>query len=181
MVAAPVRDVQFVEGTLAPFTTADPEWHRTIDSPRRLGLSCGRASRGEPMNKMILASRRVLSNYATFSGRASRPELWWWFLTMLIVLILTEFVDALLVAPLLGIETVGDEDPARPLSWLVSLAVILPNLAVGARRLHDIGRSGWWLLVGFIPVIGTLILIYFYVQPSDPERNEYGPPTRLQD
>jgi len=54
--------------------------------------------------------------------------------------------------------------------------VLLPSLAVGARRLHDIGRSGWWQLLSLIPVIGVLVLIYWYIQPGDPEANEYGPP-----
>ena len=132
------------------------------------------------MDKMIAASRSVLSNYATFSGRASRPELWWWFLSVLIILILTELIDAYLIVPFLGLENAVDADRTRPLSWIVSLALILPNLAVGARRLHDIGKSAWWLLVGLIPLIGTLVLIYFYLQPSDTGRNAYGPPNRLQ-
>ena len=131
------------------------------------------------MEKMIAASRRVLSNYATFSGRASRAELWWWFLAMLIILLCTELIDAFVIAPSLGLESWNDEDPARPLSWLISLALILPNLAVGARRLHDIGKSGWWLLIGLVPVVGALILIYFYLQFGDPDDNAFGPPNRL--
>lgn len=130
------------------------------------------------MDKMIAASRSVLSQYVTFSGRASRPEIWWWFLTVLILLICTELIDAFLIAPLLGLDLVEGEE-ARPLSWIVSLALILPNLAVGARRLHDIGRTGWWLLLGVIPIIGALVLIYFYLQPSDPDQNPYGAPRRL--
>ena len=129
------------------------------------------------MTKMIAASRHVLSNYATFSGRASRPEIWWWFLTVLIVLIVTEIIDATVIAPALGVDAANR---ARPLSWLVSLAIILPNLAVGARRLHDTGRSAWWLLIGLIPIIGTLTLLYFYIQPSDPERNAFGAPNPLR-
>lgn len=129
------------------------------------------------MNKMIAASRHVLSNYATFSGRASRPELWWWLLSLMIVLLITSVIDAYVISPALGLDPA---DRARPLSWLVALAIIIPNLAVKARRLHDIGRSAWWLLSGLIPVIGALVLIYFYIQPSDVERNSFGPPNALR-
>ncbi len=125
------------------------------------------------MGNMIAATGKVLSNYATFSGRASRPEYWWWFLSLLLVLIVVGILDALFIAPLLGFQ-IGDENAGQPLSVLVSLAVILPNLAVGARRLHDTGRSGWWLLIGFVPLIGVLVLIYFFVQPSDQEANAFG-------
>ncbi len=58
---------------------------------------------------------------------------------------------------------------------LYSLAVLMPFIAVGARRLHDTGRSAWWLLIAFIPLIGGLILIYWYIQPSQDGSNEYGP------
>ncbi|MEM7076773.1 MAG: DUF805 domain-containing protein [Pseudomonadota bacterium] len=125
------------------------------------------------MNKMVRASRNVLSQYATFSGRASRPELWWWFLAVLITLMITSLIDAALIDPLLGLERTADE-AARPLSVLVSIALIVPNLAVGARRLHDTGRTGWWLLIGLVPIVGPLALIYFYVQPSASGDNEWG-------
>ncbi|MEM6481156.1 MAG: DUF805 domain-containing protein [Pseudomonadota bacterium] len=131
------------------------------------------------MAKMAAATRRVLSKYATFSGRASRPEFWWWYLSLFLALVITQIIDALLIAPLLVPEGVPEAERVRPLSWLVAMALLLPNLAVGARRLHDIGRTGWWLLIGLIPLIGTIILIYFYIQPSDTERNAYGPPSRL--
>jgi uncharacterized membrane protein YhaH (DUF805 family) len=61
------------------------------------------------------------------------------------------------------------------ISYLYSLAVLLPSLAVGARRLHDTGRSGWWLLIDFIPIVGQIVLIYFFVLDSQPGANQYGP------
>ncbi len=87
-----------------------------------------------------------LSKYATFTGRASRPEFWWFFLFQLLVSI---------AASMLGDVANG----------LVNLALLLPALAVGARRLHDIGRSGWWQLI-MLTVIGLLVLIYWWVQPT---------------
>lgn len=129
------------------------------------------------MDKMVLAVRTVLSKYATFSGRASRAEFWWWILAIFLLSLLTRLIDAFVFAPMLGFGA-SDENPGQPLSALVSLAILLPAIAVGARRLHDIGRSGWWLFLSLIPVLGTVILIYFYIQPSDDE-NQWGPPNPL--
>ena len=87
-----------------------------------------------------------LSKYATFTGRASRPEFWWFFLFQILIS---------LAASMLG-ETING---------LVGLGLLLPALAVGTRRLHDIGKSGWWQLI-MLTVIGLLLLIYWWVQPS---------------
>lgn len=87
-------------------------------------------------------------------------------------------VDAYLVAPLLGFDA-NAENAGQPLSFLVSLAVVPPNAAVGVRRLHDTVRSGWWILLSFLPVIGLLVLFYFYIQPSDEGENAYAPAAGL--
>jgi len=126
------------------------------------------------MSAPMTAAKTVLSKYATFSGRATRSEFWWWVLCAFIILSLTQVIDGALIAPMLGFEAF-EENAGQPLSFLFALGLIFPNIAVGARRLHDIGKSGWWLLIGLIPVLGTLVLIYFYVQPSAPETNEFGP------
>lgn len=103
---------------------------------------------------------KVLKNYVGFSGRARRKEYWMFALFSFIVsLILT------IVEKLIGLDSV--------LSGLYSLAVLLPSLAVGARRLHDIGKSGWWLLIGLIPLIGAIVLIVFFCQDSQDD-NQYG-------
>ena len=126
------------------------------------------------MQNMIAAVRTVLSNYATFSGRASRSEFWWWILALFIVSIITQIIDATIIAPALGFSA-GDENAGQPLSTILSLAILLPAIAVAARRLHDIGKSGWWLLLGLIPVIGGLILLWFYTRPSEGP-NDWGDP-----
>jgi uncharacterized membrane protein YhaH (DUF805 family) len=95
-----------------------------------------------------------LSKYVDFSGRARRPEYWWFTLAQLIVLIIAGFLGKFIYT-------------------IVALALLLPAIAVGARRLHDIGRSGWFLLLGLVPLV-NLVLLYFLVQPSQPEANEYG-------
>ena len=108
------------------------------------------------------AVRTVLSKYATFTGRAARPEFWWFALFSLLAHLVASFLDGLLFGQQL-------------IDGLLALALLLPSLAVGARRLHDIGRSGWWLLISLIPVVGWLVLIYFYVQPGEPSDNQFGP------
>lgn len=67
---------------------------------------------------------------------------------------------------------IGD---AGVLQSLYALAVLIPSLAVGVRRLHDTGRNGWWLLIGLIPLIGAIVLLVFFFQDSQPGNNEYGP------
>lgn len=129
------------------------------------------------MQQMTLAFRTVLSKYANFSGRASRPEFWWWVLAVFLLTALTQLIDAFLMAPMLGFD-VGSETAGQPLSMLVSIILFLPGLAVAARRLHDIGRSGWWLFLYLIPIIGFLVLLWFYTRPSDGP-NQWGPPNPL--
>ncbi|MBI4289937.1 MAG: DUF805 domain-containing protein [Betaproteobacteria bacterium] len=96
-----------------------------------------------------------LRKYATFDGRAGRPEYWWFFLFSFLVQMAGGMVS-------------------QALAGLLSLALLLPILAVGARRLHDIGRSGWWLLVGLIPLIGWLVLLYWFIQRGAEGVNAYG-------
>ena len=104
---------------------------------------------------------KVLKQYVDFSGRAQRMEFWMFQLFNLLISIGLAIVDAILG---LGI-----------LQMVYALAVLLPSIAVGARRLHDTNRSGWWLLLAFIPVIGIIVLIVFWVQDSDPGSNAFGP------
>nr|WP_086937459.1 DUF805 domain-containing protein [Thaumasiovibrio occultus] len=102
----------------------------------------------------------VLKQYAVFSGRARRTEYWMFTLFSLIVSIVLTVID--------GILNMGI------LSAVYGLGVLIPTTAVCARRLHDTGRSGWWQLIAFIPLIGIIVLIYFLVQDSVGGDNEYG-------
>jgi Predicted membrane protein len=112
------------------------------------------------------AIQKVFSNYVTFTGRASRSEFWWWALFTFLGGLAASLIDGVLFGFGRGM--------ASPLNGLFSLAVLLPSIAVGVRRLHDIGRSGWWYLLIFIPVIGIVVLIYFWVQRSEAGANEHG-------
>ena len=112
---------------------------------------------------IVESTKSCLRQYAVFAGRATRPEFWWFMLACVLAISLAEWL-------------VGEG-----FSGLVTLAVLLPALAVTARRLHDIGRSGWWMLIAWVPVVGIFIALYWYVQPSEPFENKYGPnPRELQ-
>ena len=121
------------------------------------------------------AVRTVLSKYATFSGRAPRSEYWWWFLALLLFNLFLRIIDSAFVEPLMG-SGVFDGQAGGPLGLAAGLALLLPNLAVTVRRLRDIDRSGWWILLALIPLIGYLILLYWLLQPSHVGVNRFGEP-----
>lgn len=121
------------------------------------------------------AVRSVFSNYAIFRGRAPRSEFWWFVLFTLIASFVLGLVDSVIVGPILGLSPLSGHG-ARPLDALFSLAILIPSLAVAARRLHDTGRSAWWLLIGLVPLFGWLVFLYFAAQPSETVTNEYGAP-----
>jgi uncharacterized membrane protein YhaH (DUF805 family) len=106
--------------------------------------------------------RNCLGNYANFNGRAGRPQYWWFFLFYVILAVLASIIDTVVGLGVLG--------------FIVFLALIVPSLAVGSRRLHDTGKSGWLQLLGLIPCVGIIILIVLFVQPGNPAENTYGPP-----
>jgi uncharacterized membrane protein YhaH (DUF805 family) len=103
----------------------------------------------------------VLGKYADFSGRARRAEYWMFVLINFGVAIVLGIVDAV----------VG----TGVLNALYGLGVLIPSLAVSARRLHDTNRSGWWQLIALVPIIGWVIAIVFYATDSNPGTNKYGP------
>ena len=100
--------------------------------------------------------------YATFSGRARRKEYWMFILFNMLVAFGVNVVDAVL-----GMEGL--------LGGLYSLAVLIPGWAVFTRRMHDIGKSGWWWLIGVVPLIGGIVLLVFMCKDSQPGDNAYGP------
>lgn len=102
------------------------------------------------------AIKTCFSKYADFDGRAARSEFWWW-----VLFVFLASSAASILSPVV--------------SGLFSLGVLLPNIAVAARRLHDIDRSGWWQLIWLIPLIGWLLLIYWFAQPGK-EPNRFGSP-----
>jgi uncharacterized membrane protein YhaH (DUF805 family) len=103
-----------------------------------------------------------LKQYAVFSGRARRKAYWMFLLFNIIISVVLGVLEGLVGGP--GV-----------LGGLYSLAIVIPSLAVSVRRLHDTGRSGWWLLLCLIPLIGSIVLIVFMAQDSQPGSNQYGP------
>jgi uncharacterized membrane protein YhaH (DUF805 family) len=110
----------------------------------------------------------VLKNYAVFDGRARRTEYWMFFLISLVISVVLILIDRL-------IGTFTYQAGFGLLQGLYSLAVLIPSIAVTVRRLHDTGRSGWWILIALIPFIGGLVLLVFMVLDSQPGENQYGP------
>lgn len=115
----------------------------------------------EPMD-IQTAVRKVLNNYATFNGRASRAEFWWWILATWVVSV---------VLGILG-RFIGFFEW---INGIYSLAILIPTLAVSWRRLHDTGRAGGWWFINFIPVVGWILFILWTVKPSEPQPNRFGP------
>lgn len=121
-------------------------------------------SPGASMNWFLIA----LKKYATFSGRAQRAEYWYYFLFYVLLVVSVSIVDAMT-------GSYSSASGMGMLGMLLTVGLLIPSLAVGVRRLHDTGRSGWWLLLAFIPVVGAIVLLVFAVQDSSPGDNAYGP------
>ena len=101
------------------------------------------------------AIRNAFKNYVNFNGRACRSEYWY-------LVLFNALMSALMLTPL------------WPLGLVLDLAVVLPLLAAACRRLHDTGRSGWYLLVGLAPPVGSIILLIWLCEPGQPGSNQYG-------
>jgi uncharacterized membrane protein YhaH (DUF805 family) len=107
------------------------------------------------------AVRSALSRYATFSGRARRSEYWFFYLSIIIASMVAAVIDLII-----GMQV---------LEWIVLAGTFIPNLAVASRRLHDIGKSGWWQLIVLIPIVGWILIIVWLATDSTPGSNQYGP------
>jgi uncharacterized membrane protein YhaH (DUF805 family) len=125
------------------------------------------------------AVRSVFAKYATFEGRARRAEYWWFILFTIIVSAILGVIDGALFGYSVTTETgegmaAFDVRSVGVLAPIWSLATLIPTLAVSARRLHDTGRSGWWLLIMLIPLIGAIVLIVWFASRGTPGTNQYG-------
>ncbi|MBL1073325.1 DUF805 domain-containing protein [Nocardia sp. 2] len=116
------------------------------------------------------AVRSVLTQYTNFNGRARRSEYWWFFLFSVLVGIAASILDALF-----GLRWGDDGNRGGLFEAIAWLALLLPTLAVGARRLHDIDRTAWWLLLHLVPCVGSLVLFIFALMDGTPGPNQYGP------
>jgi uncharacterized membrane protein YhaH (DUF805 family) len=105
------------------------------------------------------------SKYATFAGRAARPEYWYWVLFIVVVSVIFTVIE-------LSVSVEG----GRALDAVFNIATLIPSIAVAARRLHDTDRSGWWQLLVLIPVIGWILLLIWLCQPGTRGGNRFGSP-----
>lgn len=109
---------------------------------------------------MVTAVTTCIQKYKTFDGRAARAEFWWFTLAAFIGSIIFGIIDGILGINILGL--------------IYSLALLLPSIAVGVRRLHDVDKSGWLYLVILVPLLGALYLLYLFVQEGTKGDNKYG-------
>ena len=131
-----------------------------LDTPQMTGRPA------QMMGFMDAVKNVLLNNYVNFDGRASRSEYWWWVLAIIPMNFPFFILDVIVFGW-------GIEDP----TWfqnIFTVAILLPGLGVAIRRLHDSGRSGWWLLISIIPCVGLIVLIVFMAQDGEPYRNAYG-------
>lgn len=111
---------------------------------------------------------RPLAKYADFSDRAPRAEYWWFYLLFVVAYLVAMIVDSV----------IGTDKAAGPygiVTLVVSLGLLIPSLAAGVRRLHDTDRSGWWLLIALIPLLGAIVLLVFFVSQGTRGDNRFGP------
>lgn len=133
---------------------------------------------GRPLHQMSFIDSIksvLLMNYANFEGRAARSEYWWYYLFTILTGFCIGIVD--------GIILIAMDVPLDSPLWIISplvtifqLAILVPSLAVTVRRLHDIGKSGWYLLLIFIPLVGIILLIVWCCTDGELLPNAYGPP-----
>jgi uncharacterized membrane protein YhaH (DUF805 family) len=109
------------------------------------------------------AIKSGLSNYVKFNGRAGRSEFWWFVLFAYVIAVVISLIE-------------GAIGTGMILSVIWWLAMLLPVLGLYFRRLHDVDRSAWWLLIGLIPLVGTIVLIVFWAAKGTPGDNKYGAP-----
>ncbi|WP_288774811.1 DUF805 domain-containing protein [uncultured Psychrobacter sp.] len=109
--------------------------------------------------------KKVIKNTFNYKGRARRKEYWYYILIASIIILIGFTLDGILDTP-------------DTLSGLAGFILFFPSLAVTIRRLHDIGKSGWWYLISAIPLIGSLILLFWNCQETSPETNQWGTPAK---
>jgi len=121
---------------------------------------------GGAFMELIESAKQNLATgtYAQFSGRASRSEYWWFALASVIVIFVAAIIDGVAGSAIVTV--------------IAYLYLIIPGIAVSVRRLHDTNRSGWYLLLNLVPLIGSILIFIWAVTPGDKKANQYGPPSK---
>lgn len=113
--------------------------------------------------------------YAQFSGRADRKEFWYFILFYVVAYAILAIVDGMVFGGTVAMTRDSfSASSSGPLQAIFALGSFIPMLAVTFRRLHDINKTAWWIFVGLIPLVGTIILIIWYARKGDPAANAYG-------
>lgn len=115
---------------------------------------------------------KVLRQWSDFSTRARRKEYWFFVLFNFLAVVACAILDGILGSTFEG-QNVGI------ITLIYELFVLIPAIAVSVRRLHDIGRTGWWILISIIPLVGVIVLFIFHVTDSEPGTNQYGPNPKI--
>jgi uncharacterized membrane protein YhaH (DUF805 family) len=110
----------------------------------------------------------AVKKYSVFTGRARRKEYWYFTLFNIVIIIPLTLIDMMT-------GTFSNEANMGLFSGVFILAILIPSIAVSIRRLHDTNRTGWWMLISFIPILGPIVLLIFLVQDSQIGENRYGP------
>ena len=133
------------------------------------------------------AVKRFFKKYATFSGRASRSEYWWWTLVSVAVSIILNIIMGAGSAATTTASSLGSTPAPGPgailgtiLVAIWALATIVPSLALSVRRLHDGNFSGWLLLLGLVPFLGAIALLVFMILPSNPAGQRFDQPAGVE-
>ena len=149
-----------------PYGRADQTSAQASAPPRAPLSDAGDPARADA-NTFVGAFKDAIARYVDFKTRSTRSQFWWFMLWSVIISIAASAVDIAL--------GMGD---SGPVSLLASLAILLPVLAVTIRRLHDIGRTGWWVLIQFVPIVGFIVIVVFACTKSQEGPNEWGMPPR---
>ncbi len=116
---------------------------------------------------------KVILNYTNFIGRARRQEYWYFTLVNVLINLVMGIIDRV-IGSVMQMENFGF------FGVIYALFIMIPSIAVTVRRLHDSGRTGWWALIAFVPIIGILVLLYFLIQDSEEGSNQYGANPKYQ-
>jgi uncharacterized membrane protein YhaH (DUF805 family) len=119
-------------------------------------------------------------NYVKFDGRADRAAYWWWVLFTIIVSTVANVIDRAIGSTIVTTPAAAGVSGTTfgVVATIASLVLFLPSLGLLVRRLHDTDRSGWWVLITVIPIIGWIVLLFFLLQPGSLGPNRYGTPPR---
>ena len=116
---------------------------------------------------MVEAYNKFLRNYTNFNGRSTRADYWW--------VVLANFCIGFVLGLIGGLMGDSGVKLMTTVAYIYEIAVLIPGLAICVRRLHDINKSGWWILISLVPLVGGIILLVFMLMDSVNEGNQYGP------